>query len=236
MQELLKSFCFSEDKNGILLVDMPTGTGKSYNVIKFIYDNYKKVKNKVIFITNLKKNLPKEQLEEFFKKDNRLDDFEKDFLFLDNNVDSLIENFKNVKNDIPVEYFSKNEILSKVSKSIKIISTIKDNLEDSDKKVFEGVGSRDAAYFIMNQAKEDLQEKYEKEFRGVLEEYLEFDDDGKKRNKKQKLELINNDPKYKWIKVLYPAVCTDEKNPCRLYFLSLDFLFSIWYTDFILYL
>jgi len=219
MQELLKSFCFSEDKNGILLVDMPTGTGKSYNVIKFIYDNYKKVKNKVIFITNLKKNLPKEQLEEFFKKDNRLDDFEKDFLFLDNNVDSLIENFKNVKNDIPVEYFSKNEILSKVSKSIKIISTIKDNLEDSDKKVFEGVGSRDAAYFIMNQAKEDLQEKYEKEFRGVLEEYLEFDDDGKKRNKKQKLELINNDPKYKWIKVLYPAVCTDEK---KIIFMSID--------------
>jgi type I site-specific restriction endonuclease len=45
MQELLKSFCFSRDK-GLLLVDMPTGTGKTYNAIRFIYENYKNVKNK----------------------------------------------------------------------------------------------------------------------------------------------------------------------------------------------
>ena len=48
MQELLKSFSFSRDR-GLLLVDMPTGTGKTYNAIKFIYENYKNVKNKIIF-------------------------------------------------------------------------------------------------------------------------------------------------------------------------------------------
>ena len=36
MQELLKSFCFSSN-NGLLLVDMPTGTGKTYNAVKFIF-------------------------------------------------------------------------------------------------------------------------------------------------------------------------------------------------------
>lgn len=55
MQELLKNFCFSDKNNGLLLIDMPTGTGKTYNSIQFIYNNYKHVKNKILYITNLKK-------------------------------------------------------------------------------------------------------------------------------------------------------------------------------------
>ena len=95
MQDLLKKFC-STKTNGLLLVDMPTGTGKTYNAVKFIYENYKNIDNKIIFITNLKKNLPINDLRKFFENDNRLDDFNKDFLFLDNNVDVLIEHFEDI--------------------------------------------------------------------------------------------------------------------------------------------
>lgn len=35
MQELLKNFCFSDKTNGLLLIDMPTGTGKTYNSIQY---------------------------------------------------------------------------------------------------------------------------------------------------------------------------------------------------------
>ena len=70
MQKLLHKFCFSDSKNGLMIVDMPTGTGKTHNTIEFIYKNYNKIENKIIFITNLKKNLPLDKLEEFFKKDN----------------------------------------------------------------------------------------------------------------------------------------------------------------------
>ena len=103
MQTLLNDFCFSEEKAGLLLVDLPTGTGKTHNAVEFIYRNYEKVKNKIIFITNLKKNLPIAKLKEFFEKDNRLDDFEKDVLFIDNNVDTLIDHFNEVDsgNKIP---------------------------------------------------------------------------------------------------------------------------------------
>ena len=73
MQELLKNFCFSDKNNGLLLIDMPTGTGKTYNSIQFIYNNYKHVKNKILYITNLKKNLPYSDLKKCFEKDNRLE-------------------------------------------------------------------------------------------------------------------------------------------------------------------
>ncbi len=55
MQKLLNNFCFSDKKSGLILINLPTGTGKTHNAIEFIYENYKKVKNKIIFITNLKK-------------------------------------------------------------------------------------------------------------------------------------------------------------------------------------
>ena len=118
MQTLLNDFCFSDKNAGLLLIDMPTGTGKTYNSVEFIYKNYKNVKNKIIFITNLKKNLPIKNLKEFFEKDNKLDDFEKDVLFLDNNVDTLIDHFNEVKNLIPHDRFSKNGTLYNVKRCI----------------------------------------------------------------------------------------------------------------------
>lgn len=219
MQTLLNDFCFSDKNAGLLLIDMPTGTGKTYNSVEFIYKNYKNVKNKIIFITNLKKNLPIKNLKEFFEKDNKLDDFEKDVLFLDNNVDTLIDHFNEVKNLIPHDRFSKNGTLYNVKRCIKVITTIKDNLSNKSSKELEEFGSKDNAYFIMGQAKEDLKEKYEKEFRALIEEELKYDSEGKRRTKAQKLELIKTDPNYKWISVLYPAVNTDDK---KIIFMSID--------------
>lgn len=219
MQKLLHKFCFSDSKNGLMIVDMPTGTGKTHNTIEFIYKNYNKIENKIIFITNLKKNLPLDKLEEFFKKDNRLDDYNRDVLYLDNNVDTLIENFKEVENLIPKDKYSKNNILNNVKSSVKLINTLKDSLSKKSKQDFNSIGSKENAYFIMNQAREDLKEKYEKEFRELIEENLRFDEQGRKRTKAQKLELIKTNKEYKWIEKLYPAVLTDDK---KIIFMSID--------------
>lgn len=72
MQKLLNDFCFSDKNAGLLLVDMPTGTGKTYNVINFIFKNYQRVKNKIVFITNLKKNLPVNELKALFEQNGLL--------------------------------------------------------------------------------------------------------------------------------------------------------------------
>ena len=58
MEKLIKQFCENNKRdNGLLLIDMPTGMGKTYAVTKYIAENYENIKGKIIFITQLKKNL-----------------------------------------------------------------------------------------------------------------------------------------------------------------------------------
>lgn len=218
MQTLLTNFCFSNDKAGLLLIDMPTGTGKTYNVIDFIYKNYQKVKNKIIFITNLKKNLPVSELKALFDKNDKLEQFEKDVLFLDNNVDTLIDNFDLIENSIPTNYFSNNSVLSGVKRCVNIINTLSKILKEKNNDGQE-YGTQENIYFIINQAREDLRDKYEKEFRKAIEDSLKFDENGNKRTKADKINLIKNNPNYQWIGKLYPAVDTDNK---KIIFMSID--------------
>lgn len=59
MIELLNKYCIENKKDtGLMLLDMPTGSGKTYNVLQFI-KNYLKQNNdkKIFFVTTLKKNL-----------------------------------------------------------------------------------------------------------------------------------------------------------------------------------
>ena len=70
MKEAMDKFCKSRD-NGLFLLDMTTGSGKTFNVIEFIAENYNKEEykdSKFFFITNLKKNLPFDELKKHFVK------------------------------------------------------------------------------------------------------------------------------------------------------------------------
>ena len=63
MFQVIKDFCESERKSGLLLLDAPTGSGKTYQVCKYIHEALKRdreagVNRKYFFITTLKKNLP----------------------------------------------------------------------------------------------------------------------------------------------------------------------------------
>lgn len=217
MQELLKKFCLNEKQNGLLLFDMPTGTGKTHNAVEFIYNNYEKCKGKIIYVTSLKKNLPKEDLKKLFQKDKRLQDYEKDVLFIDNNVDNLIENFESIQNKVP-EIFYQNGIFHNIKKNVSIIKSLKEALNKN--RVDEiGLGGKENLYFMIQQAKDELTDKYEKEFRTLIEQELQFNEDKKKRTKKEKLNLIKNDETYSWIGELYPSVFTDEK---KIVFMSID--------------
>lgn len=218
LQTLLNNFCFSEKESGLLLVDMPTGTGKTYNVIDFIYKNYERVKNKIIFITNLKKNLPVKELRFLFEQDGLLDKFENNVLFLDNNVDTLIDNFDMVENTIPTNFFSNSSILKNVKRCVNIINTLNRSLKDKSSDI-EEYGTQENIYFIINQAREDLRDKYEKDFRKAIEDSLKFDEKGNRRTKVEKINLLKNDQNYQWIEKLYPAVNTDNK---KIIFMSID--------------
>lgn len=199
MQELLEQHCLGEDAKGLLLLSMPTGFGKTYNVLNFIYKNYKDFaaqKRKIFFITNLKKNLPYQELEERFKADNVEDDYHKYVLFIDSNAESVITHLLSVDSQIPdsfktgdytrlksyIETLTNNGKLPKTVKSV-LSKEISDYLEPSFRK------------FISYQLR--------KEF----------------KTKEKRLNAIKNNPSYQWIGYLYPSVFTDEKT---IVFLSMD--------------
>lgn len=79
MENVIHQFLESGRRNGLLLLDMPTGSGKTYSVLHYIYESIIKYwsTNKYIFISTLKKNFPMETLYNFIKKSGHEDIFDK---------------------------------------------------------------------------------------------------------------------------------------------------------------
>ena len=95
MKNVISNFCKNKE-NGLFLLDMPTGFGKTFNVLEFIFENYDKeeYKNtKFFFITTLKKNLPFNELRERFIKLGKATEFDQIAIKLESNVESVINNF-----------------------------------------------------------------------------------------------------------------------------------------------
>ena len=79
-------------------MDLPTGFGKTHDVIQYIFDAVCDEKNKdkkFFFVTNLKKNLPEKKLRKLFEDNGRKDEFEQKFLYLNSNAELAIEGYKN---------------------------------------------------------------------------------------------------------------------------------------------
>ena len=110
MIELLKRYCLDNSKDtGLLLLDMPTGTGKTYNVLQFIKSYLKQNQDKkIFFVTTLKKNLddPYNDLIKELDKDSDL----KDSVFrVLSNTEHAIKNFNRIKKDIKINEIRSSE-------------------------------------------------------------------------------------------------------------------------------
>lgn len=101
MIELLKRYCLDNTKDtGLLLLDMPTGTGKTYNVLQFIKSYLKQNQDKkIFFVTTLKKNLDDPYNELIKELDNDSDLKDSVFRVL-SNTEHAIKNFNRIKKDI----------------------------------------------------------------------------------------------------------------------------------------
>ena len=202
MQNILTKYCIEDNDNGLLLIDMPTGSGKTYNIIEFIFNNFDKLKKKVFFITPLKKNLTYDKLMDRFKKENRLEEFEKFVLYIKSNLDTIIDNFSTVYDSMPdkIKY-------DKATKHIKVLIEIIKSRTSSDFKT---------------EAQNSLREDWEPEFRSIVENYVLFNIDGSKRNYEQRLKFIDEDAA--WINLLYPASMTDK---AKVIFMTVDKFLSM---------
>lgn len=198
MINILEKYCLDNSENGLLLLSMPTGFGKTYNVINFIYDNYEKFSSqnrKIFFITNLKKNLPYSDLKKKFEVNNRIEDFKRHVLFIDSNSEGVINNLLCVCNEIPNKLRDKN--YRDLYEYVKLAQ------DKSTNKM------------LMKNIKNQIRQTFEPRFRQSIVKYIknEFE------SKKQSLIAINNRKKYAWIKKLYPAINTENST---VLFLSID--------------
>ena len=208
MKKSIEKFCRSCD-NGLFLLDMPTGYGKTYSVLDFIadfYDNPIFADTKIFFITTLKKNLPEENLREHFKKRGKEQEFDKICLRLKANYEGVIDKLTLVANKIPLSIKAKDEYRS-LFNSVQIIEKYK-------KKTDSGKYDEIMATLYKN-AEVTVRDQQERLFReNVIMPYLK-----KFKTPLEKLKAIQNEPEYQWIGELYPAVFTREK---RIFFMSMD--------------
>jgi hypothetical protein len=199
VQEILEQHCLEKDTTGLLLLSMPTGFGKTHNVLDFIYKHYRdfaEQKRKIFFITNLKKNLPFLELKERFKADNAEDDYDKYVIFINSNSESVINNLLSVDSQIPEQFKVKSYL------DLKSYVETLENSERMDKKVKIALS-------------EQIRKELEPDFRKFITNQLnqEF------KTKVERLDAVKTNPDYQWIGNLYPAVFTDEKT---IIFLSID--------------
>ncbi|MEH2115529.1 hypothetical protein [Nostoc sp.] len=197
MEQILNEYC-KQINPGLLLLSRPTGSGKTYTVLEFIYSNYEEFaaqNRKILFITNLKKNLPIDELKKRFIADGKEDEFEKYVLFIDSNIDTVLNNLLAIDDEIPDQF--KTEIYKKLKSHIEILQNrqlpkeFKDSWETEIRKIIEPKFRKNIIEALKNNFK----------------------------TKKDRLSAIKNVRDYQWIGKLYPAVFTDEKT---VFSLSID--------------
>ncbi|MCP2730602.1 hypothetical protein [Limnofasciculus baicalensis] len=197
MEKILNEYC-KQCHPGLLLLSMPTGFGKTYNVLNFIYSNYKEFaaeNRKIFFITNLKKNLPFGDLKKRFVDNLNEDDFEKYVLFIDANFETVINNILAIEKEIPEQFKTASYF------------NLKRNVEHSQNKGLPGT------------VRSDINMKIRKELEPVFRKSIKDTLDEKFKTKEARLSAIKNNQDYQWIGKIYPAVFTDERS---VLFLSID--------------
>ena len=205
MYNVIKRFAESEASNGLMLVDMPTGSGKTYAAIEYIFDSCLLEENKVrkyIFITTLKKNLPVEDIKQRFEAVGKKDLFNEKVLLIDSNMDSVINGWDDsMSKSIPYEIRKTDEY----SRFLSDLSFVKRQREKKNAELKDFLSSIET----------NLREKSEPAFRYVLSEYL----DKKYATVEKKLLAIRTEKEWQWVGKLYPAVFTRDR---QVLFMSMD--------------
>ena len=204
MQEAIKHFCEAKDK-GLFLLDMPTGFGKTYNVLEFIANNYSNIKGKIIFVTTLKKNLPFDDLQTSFKRNGIEDKFKEICLKLDANADMVIDRLEDTYKILP-NWIKGHDEFRELYKAVQLVNQF--NKKDNNQK------RNDVVAGVVEATKKTIQNQYEREFRAIIENELK-----RFKTPAERLMHIKSDKDYQWIKELYPAVETKEK---KILFMTMD--------------
>lgn len=201
LKDILKKYCEFEnpEKTGLFLIDLPTGFGKTYNVFDYIYETYdKNPDKKILFITNLKKNLEPERLQDRFE-DKSI--FDEKAIFVDSNVDYVLKRFLQVEKIIPDEFQDTPEF-QKLKENIKFYDSLGNTSDINKLKWKENI-------------KEEIRTKDEPNFRYFIQSQIYK----KYKKKEERIKAIEIDTLFNWLPDLYPTVLSHKK---QIFFLSVD--------------
>lgn len=182
-------------KNGLYLIDMPTGVGKTYQAIEYIYDHFEE-NRKFFYITSLNKNVDSayDSLKEKFQKANRMHDFTNGCIRLYANAEKVIDELGKIT-------LSDDNIMKLNSfRELKHHVDVLNNIKTETNEILEGLTN-------------DIKEKYEPAFRHEVEIYLSQ----QKSNKRERYQYVKDN--HKWLIDIYPAI---ESSYKKVYFMSLD--------------
>ena len=193
--------------HGLTLIDMPTGSGKTYNTISLLESYirggcFQDVEH-VFYLTPLNKNVKDtyEDLEKRFKgEDKHL--FEENCLWIQSNAQCVIDHL--------------NEVASKMFPSIKRKDSYKNLISQIDY-----LHSLDTNSPVQGSVLSNVKAGIEDEIRQKLEPKFREDikNEVSKLGKNQKARLAVITREYPWLLKIYPAILTDFR---KVYFMSVD--------------
>lgn len=201
MQCAVEKFVNAQE-NGLCLIDMPTGTGKTYLTCKilggFIRGEILQDVKTIIYLTPQKKNI--DDIFNDLRKDfsDNLPVFDANVLRIYANYESVLEKFLSVHGKMPY--------------SIQNRQSCKDLKKQIE--LYENLQKQNIPKDILDGTLAEIRKTYEVSFRRELAE--ELSKIAKTKNaKKRKI----NSEEYLWVKELYPACLTEDR---KVLFMTVD--------------
>ncbi len=203
---------FSEKQTGLSIIEVPTGRGKTYNVLVWISNYMKQCREKeisprkIFFLTTQLKNLPYDDLKAVYYDKHQ---FLKDVIKIEKNLSIYLKDdgsFEKLQKKIPKEIKDWPEY-----NELNVLLTKYKRIQKSQKDYGQDYSSE------LNDTEEKLRD-VEKKFRHHLESYilkqaeeLKLDiPETEDKEKNLKRTFINQ--KFNWVKELYPAI--ESENRC----------------------
>lgn len=191
---------FVESKNnGLMLLDLPTGFGKTTSVINFIKNfisNESPVAKRVYFVTNLKNNLPEKQLKELFGEA-----YNRVCLYLKPYFQSVVDQWRYV--DINNTEILNSDEYNNLNLDIETLYKFREDKQKlKDKKDFGDEYKR--IKNLIKSYEQKIEKDTEVKFRQFIKKNYLYN-----KSTSDKDKFLNTN---KWIAELYPACKLNDEN------------------------
>lgn len=206
MKEILDKYCAHE--KGLFLLNLPTGFGKTYEVLQYLL-RHQDEDRLFYFVTNLKKNLPHEELREFFREKGFGNEFDEKVIFIDGTSEKVIDNIVKVELPDDVKRWDETKALKKKAT---LVSSYRKSAHKSQQQT-------EANKIVTEEIRTELEPAFRSKLINYIERKASFQ--GKYTPPRAKLIWVERDAP--WIIDLYPSVMSIRK---KIFFLSVDKFFA----------